>query len=193
MRKFLPVVLSGAMAVSFSQIAFAQTTYPDSNPSDNNTRYNIHQRGDQNSTQFGTSNQSSQIEGSGNQVTQQGSDNTSTSTNQSGSGNTAATTTQQGTQNQSAVGEGNQQSQQMGSGHKSEQDSTWTQQNAQNRQSGDSAAAGGDSAAAGGTGAGDDDDDERRGNRGKGNKGKNTNKGWHKGWEDPASSGSTRY
>ena len=120
MRKFLPVVLSGAMAVSFSQIAFAQTTYSDSNPSDNNTRYNIHQRGDQNSTQFGTDNQSSQIEGSGNQVNQR------------------------------------------------------------------------DGEAAGGTSAGDDDDD-RRGNRGKGNKGKNTNKGWHKGWDDPASSGSTRY
>jgi hypothetical protein len=73
----------------------------------------------------------------------------------------------------------------MGSGHKSEQDSSWTQQNAQNRQSGDSAAAGGSSA--------DDDDDDRRGNRGKGNKGKNTNKGWHKGWDDPASSGSTKY
>ena len=178
MRKLLPVLASGAMVASFSMVAYAQTTYSDSNPSDKNVRYNIHQRGDQNSTQFGTQNQSSQIQGDQNTV-QQGSDNTATTTNQSGSGNSAATTTQQGTQNQSAVGSGNQQSQQMGSGHQAEQNSTWSERNAHNRQRGDHAASGSSA-----------DDDDRRG---RGNKARNSNKGWHKGWDDPASSGSTRY
>lgn len=202
MRKLLPVVISGAM-LSFSQIAFAQTghstqtesgAYTDSNPSAN-TRYNIHQRGDQNSTQFGEQNQSSQIQGDENQVnqqsgdasvsTQQGADSQSSTTYQSGSGNTAATTQQEGTQNQSAIGSGNQQSQQMGSGHQSDQTSSMTEENEYNRQRGDR------SAAAGGTSADDDDDHPGKG-KAKGNPG-NENRGWHKGWENPERSGSTRY
>ena len=122
MRKVLPVIFSGAMAVSFSTLAFAQsttTTQPEKDSKDN-VHYNIHQRGDQSSSQIGTGNQSSQVSGSDNQV-----------------------------------------SQQAGSGHQSSQDSTWTQKNAQNRQSGE--------------------------NR------QHANKGWHKGWDNPASSGSSRY
>jgi hypothetical protein len=188
-RKLLPAVLSGAMAVSFSTLAFAQGTATTETTKErkDNVHYNIHQRGDQASSQIGSDNQSSQISGSGNQVNQQsgeqnaatqtqqqGSDNTATTTTQGGTGNTAATTTQQGTQNQSAVGTGNQQSQQAGTGHQSSQDSTWSQANAQNRQSGDPSASA-------------DDDDKR------GQKGRHANKGWHKGWDNPASSGSTRY
>jgi hypothetical protein len=66
----------------------------------------------------------------------------------------------------------------MGSGHTSSQDSTWSEKNAQNRQSGDASASAGASA---------DDDDKRK------NKKEHANKGWHKGWDDPASSGSTKY
>src|SRR6185503_15443460 len=135
-RKLIPTVICSAVIAAFGAAAVAQTTpYSDRNQRDN-IHYNIHQRGDQNTSQTGSNNQSSQITGSDNQVNQQsgdqsvstqqgtgntsttqvGKDNTSTSTNQYGSGNTAATTSQQGTQNQTAIGTGNQQSQQMGKG-----------------------------------------------------------------------------
>jgi hypothetical protein len=168
-RKFLPVVLSGAVAVSFSTLAFAQSSATTTTDEKDNIHYNIHQRGEQNTSQYGSGNQSSQVLGSDNQTSQ---------AQQQGAGNTSTTTTQSGTQNQSAVGTGNQQSQQMGSGHTSSQDSTWSEKNAQNRQSGDASASAGASA---------DDDDKRK------NKKEHANKGWHKGWDDPASSGSTKY
>jgi hypothetical protein len=87
-----------------------------------------------------------------------------------------ARTQQQGTQNQSAVGTGNQQSQQSGSGHQSSQDSTWSQANSQDRQQGSAS-------------AGASANDDKPGNRSR----QHTNKGWHKGWDNPESSGSTRY
>ena len=132
MRKLLPAVLSGAVAVSFSTLVFAQstTTTDATKERKDNIHYNIHQRGDQSSSQIGSGNQSSQISGSGNAATQQ-----------------------------------------------SSQDSTWSEKNAQNRQSADASASAGASA----------DDDEERKNKSK------QNKGWHKGWDDPASSGSTKY
>ena len=192
MRKLIPTMICSAVIAAFGQAAVAQTTpYSDNNQRDN-IHYNIHQRGDMNTSQTGSNSQSSQILGSDNQVnqqsgdqsistqqgtgntatTQQGSDNTATSTNQLGSGNTAAATTQQGTQNQTAIGTGNQQSQQMGKGHSAEQSSSTADANMKNRQRGDSASS-------------DRRDDEH------------ANRGLHKGWEqsgrDPASSGSTRY
>ena len=130
MRKLFPAILCGAM-VSFSQIAFSAANDKD------NIHYNIHQRGDQTTSQIGDQNQSSQVSGDNNQVTQQsgdantsatlgtgntattqgGMDNTSSATTQSGTGNTAGgTVAQSGTQNQSAIGTGNQQSQQNGQG-----------------------------------------------------------------------------
>src|SRR5437899_507006 len=97
MRKFAPVLLTGVMAASFSMAAFAQNTR-------DNIHYNIHQKGEQNSSQTGDGNQSSQVYGSGNQTTQQGAD--SQSNTVQGSGNTTSNTEQSGTQNQSAVGSG---------------------------------------------------------------------------------------
>jgi len=191
-RKLIPTVICSAVLAAFGPAAVAQTTpYSDNNTRDN-IHYNIHQRGDQNTSQTGTNNQSSQILGSDNQVNQQsgdssvstqqgtgntatiqqGSDNTAASTTQSGSDNTAATTAQAGTQNQSAVGTGNQQSQQMGQGHSADQSSSTADANMANRQRGETASS-------------DRKDDDH------------ANRGWHKGWEqsgrDPASSGSTRY
>jgi len=155
-RKLLSAMVCGAMAVSFSQLAAAQ--YSTSGKSDrDNIHYNIHQRGDQSTSQIGDQNQSSQISGDSNQVTQQsgdsntsatlgtgntatvqgGTDNTSSATTQSGAGNTAGgTVAQSGTQNQSAIGTGNQQSQQSGSNLSSNQASTLGSENVQNRQYG---------------------------------------------------------
>ena len=105
MKKLLPVVLSGFMAVSFSQLAAAQSVGAGvRGPADTGADVNINnQHGTQNSSTIGSGNQTSQTIGSGNQTTQQGSDSTSTQ--------------QSGTQNQSAVGSGNQQTQQYGSGN----------------------------------------------------------------------------
>ena len=208
MRKLIPTVICSAVIAAFGPAAVAQTTpYSDRNSStyrDNNQRdnihYNIHQRGDQNTSQTGSNNQSSQITGSDNQVNQQsgdqsvstqqgtgntsttqvGKDNTSTSTNQYGSGNTAATTSQQGTQNQTAIGTGNPQSQQMGKGHSADQSSTTADANMKNRQRGDSMSSQGSRSDQ--YSSRKDDDKERHANR-----------GWHKGWDNPESSGSTRY
>ena len=180
-RKLIPTVICSAVLAAFGPATVAQTTpYSDNNTRDN-IHYNIHQRGDQNTSQTGTNNQSSQILGSDNQVNQQSGDSSistqqgtgNTATTQSGTGNTATTTAQQGTQNQSAIGTGNQQSQQMGQGHSADQASSTADANMKNRQLGDSAQ------------KSDRKDDEH------------ANRGWHKGWEqsgrDPASSGSTRY
>src|SRR5512145_634828 len=49
-RKLLPVVLTGAMAVSFSTLA------QDADKTRDNVHYNIHQRGDQNTSQYGSGN-----------------------------------------------------------------------------------------------------------------------------------------
>ena len=161
MRKLIPTVICSAVIAAFGQAAVAQTsTYGDNGRKDN-IHYNIHQRGDQNTSQTGDQNQSSQISGDKNQVTQQsgdantsatlgtnntatvqgGKDNTSSGTAQSGSGNTAGTVAQSGTQNQSAIGTGNQQSQQSGTGHGSAQSSTTGDENKHNRQYGRSAEA----------------------------------------------------
>ena len=56
MRRFAPMLVGGVMAVSFSALAFAQNTR-------DNVHYNIHQKGEQNSSQTGTGNQSSQVSG----------------------------------------------------------------------------------------------------------------------------------
>jgi hypothetical protein len=109
------------MAVSFSTLA------QDADKSRDNVHYNIHQRGDQNTSQYGSGNQSSQV---------------------------------------------------YGSGHQSSQDSTWSQANEQNRQRGSASA-----------GASADEDRDQRENRSR----QHTNKGWHKGWDNPENSGSTRY
>src|SRR5688572_32278556 len=61
--KVLPAVLSGLMAVSFSQIVAAQPEQAGATV--------IHQRGTQNSNQIGTDNQSTQVYGNENQTTTQ--------------------------------------------------------------------------------------------------------------------------
>jgi len=73
-RKLIPTVICSAVMAAFGPAAVAQTTpYSDNNQRDN-IHYNIHQRGDQNTSQTGSNNQSSQILGSGNQVNQQSGD-----------------------------------------------------------------------------------------------------------------------
>jgi hypothetical protein len=74
MRNFKPMLVGGVMAASFSALAFAQSTK-------DNTHYNIHQKGEQNSSQTGDSSQSAQTYGSGN---------TTSNTQQYGSGDNSA-------------------------------------------------------------------------------------------------------
>jgi hypothetical protein len=95
MRNLKPILAGSILAASFSTLAFAQDTR-------DNTHYNIHQKGEQNTSQTGDSSQSNQV---------------------SGSDNTTSNTQQSGTQNQSATGSGNQQSQQSGSGNNAALDS----------------------------------------------------------------------
>ena len=93
MRRFVPAMVAGAMAVSFSALTFAQNTR-------DNVHYNIHQKGAQ---------------------------------------NTSTDVLQSGTQNQSAIGSGNQQSQQYGKGNSASQGSSSAGAgNEHNRQYGDS-------------------------------------------------------
>jgi hypothetical protein len=74
MRNLKPILAGSILAASFSTLAFAQDTR-------DNTHYNIHQKGEQNTSQTGDSSQSNQVSGS---------DNTTSNTQQSGSGNNAA-------------------------------------------------------------------------------------------------------
>ena len=82
------MVLSGAMAISFSTLGFAQGSATTTTDKKDNVHYNIHQRGEQNTSQSGSGNQSSQVLGSDNQTSQ---------TQQQGAGNSSTTTTQSGT------------------------------------------------------------------------------------------------
>ena len=86
MRKLKPMLVGGILAASVSTLAFAQNTR-------DNIHYNIHQSGDQNTSQTGDSNQAAQNYGSGN----------------------ASATEQSGSLNQNATGTANQQNQQYGS------------------------------------------------------------------------------
>ena len=51
MRRFVPAMVAGVMAVSFSALTFAQNTR-------DNVHYNIHQKGEQNTSQTGSANES---------------------------------------------------------------------------------------------------------------------------------------
>ena len=91
MKKLLPTMLAGAMAISFSTIAFSQSVGADVRTAPSNSGatvdINNNQHGVQNSQNIGDNNQSSQVIGDGNQSSQT-----------SGDGNV---TTQQGDDSQS--------------------------------------------------------------------------------------------
>ena len=92
MHNLKPMLVGSILAASFSTLAFAQNTR-------DNVHYNIHQKGEQNTSQTGDSNQAAQNYGSGN----------------------ASATEQSGSQNQNATGTGIQQSEQYGSKNSSAQ------------------------------------------------------------------------
>ena len=84
MRNLKPMLVGGILAASFSTLALAQNTR-------DNTHYNIHQKGEQNTSQTGDASQSAQQYGSGNEQSQQsGSDNSAAQNKGSGSASAGA-------------------------------------------------------------------------------------------------------